>query len=217
MIKSGFFIGHTADRNLDIGFIPDLFMYFEMEDTTSPNISIWMDEMQNNEAAGDKEGIYMDGSTPAAFVYNADSQGITRYDTSAMKAMIPAYDGEGLTPATIYGTYAAAKAANATPTNRATTTIGTVIRPTTANGFVYECQSGAAAMGSLTEPTTWPVVPGETVSDGTITWICRAENLKKVGHKGVTIAAEIQTNGKYSYWTAFKSVQHKDAGDSADW
>lgn len=207
---------HSADRNLDIGFVPDLLILCMMEDTTNPNIILWSERMEHLEDGGDKEGVLLDGSA-GGLTYPADSQGIVEYDTSAMKAMIPAYDGEGLTPATIYGTYAAAKAANLTPTNRATTTIGTVIRPTVANGFVYECQSGAAAMSGLTEPTTWPVVPGETVSDGTITWICRAEHLVKSGHAGVTIAAELQTDSEYAYWFAFKSVQHKDGKDSANW
>lgn len=207
---------HSSDVNLDIGFVPDFLLLVMMEDTTNPNLIIWSERMEHLEDSGDREGVLLDGSA-GGLTFPANSQGIVEYDTAVMKALIPAYDGEGEAAATIYGTYAAAKAANLTPTNRATTTIGTVIRPTTANGFVYECQSGAAAMSGLTEPTTWPVVPGDTVSDGTITWICRVENLVKTGHKGVTIAAEVQTDSEYAYWFAFKSVQHKDGGDSAGW
>lgn len=48
---------------------------------------------------------------------------------------------------------------------------GVYIRPTTANGKLYECTT-AGTTGS-TEPT-WPTTIGNTVADGTAVWTCRA-------------------------------------------
>ncbi len=207
---------HGSDINLDIGFVPDLFMLMAMEDSTNSNLTLWWDEMANNEAAGDKEGCIMDGGGTTNIAYCADSQGIVKYDTAAYKALVPAIDGHGLQEATIYGDYATGKAAPLTPTARTISVLGTIIRPTIKNGFLYECTAGEVSMSGLTEPT-WPKIPGDTVSDGSNTWICREERLVKSGHKGVTIASELQTDSKYAYWVAFKSVQHKDGGDSAAW
>jgi hypothetical protein len=49
------------------------------------------------------------------------------------------------------------------------TTVGTMVRPTTPNAYVYRCTvAGTRAVG---EPT-WPTTPGTTVADGTVTWQC---------------------------------------------
>ncbi len=205
-----------ADVNLDIGFVPDCFILFAMEDTTNPNMTIWFERMAHMEDTGDREGILTDGGGTTNLAYCADSQGISEYDTASMKALIPAVDGDGDQEATIYGDYAYGKSVPLTPTARTISVLGSVIRPTIKNGFLYECTAGEVSMAALTEPT-WPVILGDTVSDGSNTWICREENLVKSGHKGVTIASELQTDSEYAYWIAFKSVQHKDDGDSAAW
>ncbi len=50
--------------------------------------------------------------------------------------------------------------------------LGDAVRPTTRNGYAYEC-TVAGTSDAATEPT-WPTVPGTTVVDGTVTWTCRA-------------------------------------------
>lgn len=49
--------------------------------------------------------------------------------------------------------------------------LGEAVRPTTRNGFAYECTTAGTSGGS--EPT-WPTTPGNTVNDGTAVWTCRA-------------------------------------------
>jgi hypothetical protein len=87
-----------------------------------------------------------------------------------VKVRIPAPDGNGFANAEVSDFVAGA----AQPTARSTTAVGTVVRPSTHNGFVYECTASAGVLG--TEPV-WPTTPGESVSDGTNTWICRREDV----------------------------------------
>lgn len=60
------------------------------------------------------------------------------------------------------------------PPSWAATTVyatGTRRKPTVSNNFFYEATTGGTSAG--TEPT-WPLVVGNTVVDGTVTWTCRA-------------------------------------------
>lgn len=66
------------------------------------------------------------------------------------------------------------------PTWAATTaySLAAIVSPVTGNGYFYECTTAGTTAG--TEPT-WPTVVGNTVTDGTVVWTCRAST--------VTIAA----------------------------
>lgn len=60
-------------------------------------------------------------------------------------------------------------------------------RPVLHNGYTYEVTAisggGVTATTGSTEPS-WPMTPGNTVSDGSITWTCRAINTGQSNHYG---------------------------------
>ena len=45
--------------------------------------------------------------------------------------------------------------------------VNQIVRPATPNGFIYKCTAGGTSAGS---PPTWPLINGNTVSDGGVTW-----------------------------------------------
>lgn len=65
--------------------------------------------------------------------------------------------------------------------------LGAVVVPAAGlqNGFRYECTT--AGTSGASQPT-WPVVEGATVSDGTVTWTCRAGNHLGSGANGASLA-----------------------------
>ena len=50
---------------------------------------------------------------------------------------------------------------------------GTVVEPLAATGFQYKATDGG--WSGRAEPR-WPVIPGQTVKDGAITWTCETRN-----------------------------------------
>jgi hypothetical protein len=94
-------------------------------------------------------------------------------------------------------------------TARSATAIGTIVRPTTHNGYVYECTT--AGIGAATEPT-WPTTPGETVTDGTTVWTCREENIVAGKGKGITLGATLLTSGALFFVRAFMYDDVVDLG-----
>jgi hypothetical protein len=82
--------------------------------------------------------------------------------------------GSGYTSggATLASKTVAYTAANSWTTQRANSTaytVGDVVRPASANGYVYQCIVAGTSGGSV---PTYPTVIGQTVTDGGVTWAC---------------------------------------------
>lgn len=209
-IVSGTFIARDAACNVKCGFIPDYVKLWTAIGGTEL-IYEWYKCMGDTSALTGQYGFLDTGG--AKSVPSTEATGIIAYDTEVMKAILIAPDGTEKA-ATIYGSFTYAKGVPLTPTARTTTSnvMGTVIRPTTKNGFLYECTTQGGSMAALTEPT-WGTIPGETTSDGSNTWTCREEKLKKVGGLGFTVGVTICTDSEI---LCFKAEQHDRADDMGD-
>ncbi len=203
----------SVDVNLDIGFVPDMFIFVSMADLTNPDMTFWFERMEHEEAAADAEGLLMDGVGTTNITLCATSQGITAYDTKAEMVMI-VHPGSGEKVAASVSDWDADT--SYASGQRSATAIGTIVRPPTHNNRVFELTTHSG--DGTSEPTTWDVVAGKTVTDGGGNiWTCRDEEVITEGYKGVTIASQLQTADANAYWVAFGSLQHKDGGDSANW
>ena len=191
----GELIADGSAINLDIGSVPDKFIGTAKAEETNPLIYTWYKERANTANANAQYGYLNTGSSGVVTKAADADNGIQSYDTVTLKAMLPAPNGNGEVAATIAAAFVAGVAQ---PTARTTAVVGTTLRPSTANGFLYECTTSAGVYG--TEPTTWGTVVGGTTSDGTNTWTCRTEKLKNIGAKGITIGASLSTDtDEWSY------------------
>ena len=101
-------------------------------------------------------------------------------------------------------------AANSWTTQRANSTaytVGDVVRPASANGYVYQCIVAGTSGGSV---PTYPTVIGQTVTDGGVTWAC-------VG-RGVLVidaADPSWTTGNPGTLSASHILFYKDTGTPA--
>lgn len=206
-------VSHTfvADGNamiIGFGFIPSEIHAIAALGGTELRYD-WYKVLSDAEASG-RYGIKDDGAG-ALTVSTAEADGFAEYDSVTNGVMIESpKPGVGLIEAAV-SDWAASTAATA----RTATAIGTIVRPTTHNGYIYECTTSGT--GHTTEPT-WPTVPGDTVTEGagSIVWTCREETVANTGTKGITIGATISTDSDVWVITAETHDKFTDKGDSGD-
>lgn len=192
----------------EIGFVPDL-VRVHIDDGTNIDIITWMKRMVDDETM---YGQLLTGSSGVTTRLTTAATGISEYDTAVQGVRIPM--GSSKQNATFK---AWTDAIGDTPTARGASTIGTVVIPDTRNGMCYECTSYSGAVPT-TEPT-WPVVPGETVTDGNSNvWTCRIMDVVQIGKKGITIGADAHLNddNNQCYVEAYKAEWDPDDLDAAD-
>ena len=208
-VNSGHFIADGSAVNVDVGFVPDLLIAFEGIEETNPSIHFWFRELANTANANGQYGMLLTGSTGVVTKHAAAANGFAEYDTDADGVLVPAPDGDGNTYTSVAG-----YDATATYTARSTTAVGSVVRPTTRNGYVYECTT-ASGGASGTEPTWSTTVGGSTTAGSGDVWITRLEQTTNTGAKGFTLGATGSTDSDEWAWTAFKFDKVTPEVDSA--
>ncbi len=197
MLRIVHYTGDGSDHNVELGFIPDYCILFELADS-NPNIIHWCHPMKDD-ATGKREGLKETGSG-GDVSYNSNDQGISEWDddTSYVNILHPGSGKKVKVSVADWATgtsYASGQ--------RSATAIGTIVRPPVHNGRVFELTTQGGNGG--TAPTSWDVQPGETVADTNNTWTCREEEVVKGGGKGITVRGEINTDSKQVYVIAMKA------------
>jgi hypothetical protein len=67
--------------------------------------------------------------------------------------------------------------------------LGDYVKPTSENGYCYECTT--AGTSGASEPT-WPTTPGQTVADNTVIWTCRVPGFSFITGGGQSSSDRVQ-------------------------
>lgn len=121
----------------------------------------------NKEADWDSDSIKVTLHT-SSYTPSLDSDAYVSALTSEL-ASAAGYTTGGVTLTTSAPTYTAANSWGTSRANSTAYLVGTIIRPASANGYLYSVSVAGTSGGS---PPTFPVVVGATVTDGTATLTC---------------------------------------------
>jgi len=200
-----------AAKNIGLGFIPDFAILIEQINQTNPSIYWYTKQLDDAETM---TAVKQNGSDGAITRCTTDATGMKPFSTPVERVSIPAPDGDGYQKVAVYGDWSAAVDYDSVGTIRSTTVCGTVVRPPTHNGRVFELTTKTGTATS--EPSSWDVKPGTSVTDGgSNVFICREERISREGAQGLTVGADIQTDGYHCVLIAFKFDSSVNAGDSA--
>lgn len=205
-------IGSGAAYNLELGFEPNRVEVDLISTATASIFYRWQGRNQQEHATcitdSTEYGIKIaEGVTS---ICDTVAKGISLYDgAKTPRVRIPAFDGDGFSETDVYGDYDIAADYSSVGTARSTTALGTVVRPTTHNGYVYELTTAGGT--DATEPT-WPTTPGESVDGGNNIWICREEDITSSKGKGITLGATLLASGDLFVVRAFMDDDIVDLG-----
>jgi hypothetical protein len=197
--------------NIDLGFIPEFAILFESTGQTNPNIYYWFKRFVDDQSM---YGLLLTGSTGVVTRVTTAATGIDSLDSKYHQVMVES-------PVPGRGEIACDVADWASGTSyssgaRSSTTIGTIVRPPTHNGYVYELTT--ATGNGTSEPSSWTTTPGQTSTDGgSNVWTCREEKVVVGGAQGLTVGATTQTDGRENFLAAWGNPRDRDAGDAADY
>jgi len=204
--------GGAADYNLILGFIPSYVEATVMEGT-NPVTYRWYGKQMQESLVGIADstefGIKRTGADGVETYMDTVAKGISAYDGSKIVQTRIENPATGIKEAVTIDPDFVAGAAQ--PTARTASLVGSVTRPSVHNDYVYECTASAGVYG--TEPD-WPIVPGETVSDGTNTWICREQDVVAGEGLGITLGGTLLTNDEEVFIVAMRDQSEvQDVGD----
>ncbi len=210
-MNTGSFVADGNEVDVNVGFVPDFVIAFEGWEEGTFQMHYWLRERIDAASAVGQFGGLDTGGTKS--VHAAAINGFAPLDEATNRILLPAPNGSGEQSAAVPNPYTVARSTAATA--RSTTALGTVLKPSLGNetGYVYECTT--AGTGTA-EPTTWPTVPGESITDGTVVYITREEKVIQGNVKGFTLGATGQTDTDEWTWIAFAADKVTPDIDAAD-
>ena len=197
---------------LDCGFNPTLGIMLLDTAGTNPNIYIWTKEGEETDS---RYGLLITGASGEITRVTTAATGLAAHNSKYQGVLVPNPAG-GKPQFRIPTTWLAATNYSGLSA-RTATAAGDVVWPPTKNGKVYELTTATAA--GTTEPSSWDVEVGETVTDGGANvFTCRTEETVTKGCQGLTVGATTQTDSQVCEVIAIESAspQTVNAGDVAN-
>lgn len=202
------FIADGAAVNIALGFIPDKATLAVNVTGTSPNLIHYSKQLEDTQSM---YGILHTGSTGVTTRITSAASGLAKLNAKYHQVMVESpVPGKGEVPCDVTDWTSSVSTA---ATARDATSIGTIIRPTTHNGRIYECTTAGTSSG--TEPTTWTTTPGETVTDSDVIFTCREEKIITKGAQGLTVGASVASDNQVCILWAEALETSRNAGDAA--
>ncbi len=208
--------GGAGDYNLELGYIPKMVRVCVVDAANSlPDEYYWYGEMMEDSAesaAGSWEyGVKIHGADGVRSYCDTVAKGISAYDGAKTPQVYLINPRTGLKEKATIADWATAT--NYSTGQRTSSAVGTVVRPPTHNGKVFELTDDQSTGDS--EPTAgWDVEPGETVTDGGANiWTCRLEEIVANKGLGITLGGTLLTNDKIAYVECYKGRRVEDIGD----
>jgi len=160
--KTGYWMANDAEVHIVLGWVPDFVMVI-IDKVTDPHMLYWQSTACQ---AADGSALLYFGWTMAhaAATDNLEKtltgDGIQAYDisTELVNVLSPVPERGKLATTVNAAADAVAWAVPLVPVARTLTAIGTIVRPSIKNGFVYECTTLVG--GANTEPAVWGTVLG---------------------------------------------------------
>lgn len=203
-------IGSGAAYNMELGFEPNL-VTVDLVSTAAASIRYrWFGRNQQEHATcvTDSTEYGVKITEGVTSICDTVAKGISLYAGSKTPRVLIEHPLTGLLEPQSVADYTSTLAEAATA--RSATVIGTILRPTTHNGYVYECSDTTGSAGS-SEPT-WGTTPGEETVDGTLSFTCRKENITAGKGKGITLGATLLASGDLFFVCAYMLDDIVDLG-----
>lgn len=206
--------GGAVDYNLDLGFVPSLVEVTVMSGT-NPDTYRWfgkeMEESAEAIASSWEYGIKNTAGGSETYMATV-ATGISVYDGAKTPEVLidSPQPGIGLVKAAVADWDADTGYSTG---ERSATAVGTIVRPPTHNGYVYELTTDTG--DGTSEPTTgWSTTPGVTCTDGgSNVWTCRKENVVAPKGKGITLGGSLLETDIIVYVVAWRHGHFRDIGD----
>jgi len=197
---------------LALGFVPEYVRCITDIDATSPDVIEWFKEMEDEDTA--QYGVLCTGTTGVLTELTTAATGIKKLDEVNQGVLVPAPDG-GDDQFRVPTEWAATTDYSSGYSARTASAAGSIVRPPTRNGRVFELKTATATAASA--PSSWDVNVGEDVTDGGANvFTCREEKVANHGAQGIEIGATTQTDGDVNYLVAIKGDHYTNAGDAAE-
>lgn len=204
-------IGSASAYDMELGFEPNR-VEVDLLSTAAASIFYrWQGRNQQEHATcvtdSTEYGIKIaEGVTS---ICDTVAKGISLYAGSKTQRVLIEHPLTGLLEPQSVADYTSTLAEAATA--RSASVIGTILRPTTHNGYVYECSDTTGSAGAA-EPDPWGTVPGEETTDGTLSFTCRVEQITAGKGIGITLGATLLASGDLFVVRAFVDDDIVDLG-----
>lgn len=208
-------IGGGAAYNLDLGFFPHRVQVSLIDTATNSVFYIWHGKTQQEAALSVTDSVEygIKISEGVTAICDTTAKGISVYDGSKVPQVLvdSPKPGVGLVKADV-ADWSASVDYSSAGSARTATAVGTIVRPPIHNGRVFELTMATGT--GTSEPSSWDVQPGETVTDGgSNVFTCRQENVVANKARGITLGATLLTDNAHFFVVAERFDQEYDLGD----